>query len=191
MREWFLAKVHDWYILGIGVVIVGGGLIAASWYSPGVGPSNIAPSANGQPRPQATSETTISRPPNNQPAPQASSGATQTAARPLANSPPQTPSSAAQPVASPPATQPASPPPHDHAAATPPAVVAQNVGQTPAATPPASPDLTGEAPAGRQVYKKCQACHSLEPGKNGVGQALRELSARRPPRLTITIIRRR
>jgi nitrite reductase (NO-forming) len=25
---------------------------------------------------------------------------------------------------------------------------------------------------GRQVYKKCQACHSLEPGKNGVGPSL-------------------
>jgi nitrite reductase (NO-forming) len=32
--------------------------------------------------------------------------------------------------------------------------------------------LSSEAAAGRQVYKKCQACHSLEPGKDGVGPSL-------------------
>jgi nitrite reductase (NO-forming) len=173
MREWFLAKVHDWYILGIGLIIVGGGFIAASWYSPGVGPSNIAPSANGQPGPQATSETTVSRPPNSQPALQATSDATQPAASPSTNSQPAPQTfSAAQPAASPPGTQPATSSSHDHATATRPAAVAQNVGQAPTANAPASPASPGEAEVGRQVYKKCQACHSLEPGKNGVGPSL-------------------
>jgi nitrite reductase (NO-forming) len=173
MREWFLAKVHDWYILGIGLIIVGGGFIAASWYSPGVGPSNIAPSANGQPGPQATSETTVSRPPNSQPALQATSDATQPAASPSTNSQPAPQTfSAAQPAASPPGTQPATSSSHDHATATRPAAVAQNIGQAPTANAPASSASPGEAEVGRQVYKKCQACHSLEPGKNGVGPSL-------------------
>src|SRR5215204_4306911 len=30
----------------------------------------------------------------------------------------------------------------------------------------------GDAQVGRQVYRKCQACHSLEPGKNTVGPSL-------------------
>src|SRR5262249_49131859 len=30
----------------------------------------------------------------------------------------------------------------------------------------------GDAEHGRLVYRKCQACHSLEPGKNGVGPTL-------------------
>lgn len=32
--------------------------------------------------------------------------------------------------------------------------------------------VDGDAAAGRQVYKKCQACHSLEPGRNLLGPSL-------------------
>ena len=32
--------------------------------------------------------------------------------------------------------------------------------------------VDGDAAAGRQVYRKCQACHSLEPGKNSLGPSL-------------------
>ena len=35
-----------------------------------------------------------------------------------------------------------------------------------------APTLTADAEAGRLVYRKCQACHSLTPGKNGVGPSL-------------------
>src|SRR5262249_34408124 len=30
----------------------------------------------------------------------------------------------------------------------------------------------GDTEHGRQVYRKCQVCHSLEPGKNGIGPSL-------------------
>jgi hypothetical protein len=30
MREWIFAKVREWFILGIGLIIVGGGLFAAN-----------------------------------------------------------------------------------------------------------------------------------------------------------------
>jgi nitrite reductase (NO-forming) len=37
----------------------------------------------------------------------------------------------------------------------------------------------GDVAAGRQVYRKCQACHSLDPGKNLVGPSLREIIGRK------------
>ncbi len=36
----------------------------------------------------------------------------------------------------------------------------------------AAPVISGDAAAGRQVFKKCAVCHSLEPGKNLVGPSL-------------------
>jgi len=44
-----------------------------------------------------------------------------------------------------------------------------------AAAPESSQQITaaaGEPHVGRQVYRKCQACHSLEPGKNTLGPSL-------------------
>jgi nitrite reductase (NO-forming) len=48
---------------------------------------------------------------------------------------------------------------------------AQTIGQ--AAEPKAAaPVVNGDVAAGKLVYRKCQACHSLEAGKNGVGPSL-------------------
>jgi nitrite reductase (NO-forming) len=60
---------------------------------------------------------------------------------------------------------------HHHAAAPNPSPAAQNVAQAGNAAAP-SPALTAEAAAGRSVFRKCQACHSLVSGKNGVGPSL-------------------
>src|SRR5262249_36908902 len=45
-----------------------------------------------------------------------------------------------------------------------------------AATPNA---MSGDAAAGRQVFRKCQACHSLEPGKNMLGPSLADVIGRK------------
>ncbi len=37
----------------------------------------------------------------------------------------------------------------------------------------------GDREQGRQVYRKCQACHSLEPGKNGIGPTLAAIVGKR------------
>jgi len=37
----------------------------------------------------------------------------------------------------------------------------------------------GDAAAGRQVFRKCQACHSLEPGKNSLGPSLANVVGRK------------
>jgi nitrite reductase (NO-forming) len=48
-------------------------------------------------------------------------------------------------------------------------LLAQNAAQTPSAGGVA---VEGDADAGAKVFRKCQACHSAEPGKNGVGPSL-------------------
>ncbi len=54
-------------------------------------------------------------------------------------------------------------------AAGPAAPVAQTSGQAPAQkVAPAN----GDVASGKLVFRKCQACHSLEPGKNGLGPSL-------------------
>ena len=78
------------------------------------------------------------------------------------------------------------PPPHDHAMVKSEAVAAPAPVQD-AATPhneskKAAADLTGlqgDAVAGRQVFKKCQACHSLEPGKTVLGPSLSGIIGRK------------
>ena len=61
---------------------------------------------------------------------------------------------------------------HGHSAAP-----AQSVAQAPAGggqqqSTPAAAAPDGDPQAGRLVYRKCQACHSLEPGKNTLGPSL-------------------
>jgi nitrite reductase (NO-forming) len=58
---------------------------------------------------------------------------------------------------------------HEHIAA-PAAPPAQTVGQT---TPKVvSAAVSGDVAAGKLVFRKCQACHSLDVGKNGLGPSL-------------------
>src|SRR6516225_7182599 len=94
------------------------------------------------------------------------------------------PSPAPSPSPSPPAA--ASQPAHDHMAASNTPPPNPTTGQSPAppapnapppassAAPPASDQASaaGDATAGRLVFRKCQACHSIEPGKNLLGPSL-------------------
>jgi nitrite reductase (NO-forming) len=57
-------------------------------------------------------------------------------------------------------------------ATTAPTAVAGTPAPTPSAAAPRTAPLTGAAEDGRRVFSKCQACHSLMPGKNGVGPSL-------------------
>src|SRR5215813_13307751 len=90
--------------------------------------------------------------------------------------------------------QPTPPPPQKAAqnapapAAPPPPPAAVNSQAAPHAAPPAqttgqtqatSEATSGDTAAGRQVFRKCQACHSLEPGKNMLGPSLADLIGRK------------
>lgn len=59
---------------------------------------------------------------------------------------------------------------HERMAATP--AAAQSTGQAPAAPKAPAAVASGDIAAGKLVFRKCQACHSLEPGKNGLGPSL-------------------
>jgi nitrite reductase (NO-forming) len=132
--------------------------------------------------------------PSSQSAALATTGQTGTAPAPSQPAAPQTSAvtdkivKAAGPPASPAATtgEAAKPPPHDHAV-----VKAEVVAAPPpvqgAATPDKEPqkavaDATspqGDAIAGRQVFKKCQACHSLDAGKTILGPSLAGIVGRK------------
>lgn len=81
-----------------------------------------------------------------------------------------------QPKAAPKAQAPSPPqasaPAHNHSAppASPPAAASKANEQKQASATQSS--IEGDLDSGRQVYRKCQACHSLEPGKNSLGPSL-------------------
>jgi nitrite reductase (NO-forming) len=62
---------------------------------------------------------------------------------------------------------------HTMAAAEPPPA------QAPSASGAAAPPAGGEAAAGRLVFRKCQACHSMEPGKALLGPSLAGIIGRK------------
>jgi nitrite reductase (NO-forming) len=61
---------------------------------------------------------------------------------------------------------------HEHMAATPAATPAQTNGHAAPAPTATVASVSGDVAASRLVFRKCQACHSLEPGKNGLGPSL-------------------
>src|SRR6185437_10029611 len=89
-----------------------------------------------------------------------------------AASPPAPGQQQAAPAQPQPAAAPATP--QQNAAATR-SVQAPAAGPTPAATAA----VEGDATAGRLVYSKCRACHSLDPGKNLVGPSLANIIGRK------------
>ena len=150
-------RLREWYILIGAAVVILGGLYIASFTgrsAPVIAESRpaVAPS-------QAAAPATPSPP---------------TPARPAS---PPAPSAAATEAAAGAATPPAP------SASAPPAAAA-TAGLSPSAGPPSDGQGTpggkielsgvgmGDPEAGRQVFKKCQACHSVVPGKNMLGPSL-------------------
>jgi nitrite reductase (NO-forming) len=137
------------------------------------GPSVVASTATSATSPQSGST---------QQSAQASKGSSQLAANQDTPAPaPKQPANADAPAS----TAGSPPMAHDHAAASstpaPDATTGQSQQKSAAnASPPASDAASGgaavpakgDASAGRLVFRKCQACHSIEPGKNMLGPSL-------------------
>jgi nitrite reductase (NO-forming) len=168
-------RLREWYIAAFGLLLIAGGLYFAAQQTNGSAANSDAKqtaSATSAPQaakgPNAQSSTSRSQqPPKTEPT------APTTAPPPVAASAPS--------LASPPAAQSAAP---DHAAA-----AAAHVAQAPAAAPApaaqpaahagATPVPGGDPAAGKLVFRKCQVCHSLEPGKDVLGPSLAAIVGRK------------
>jgi nitrite reductase (NO-forming) len=139
------ATLREWYIVIAGAILILGGLYLAS---------------AGQEAAQTVAENTPPSSSSQAVPPQPAAQPAQPAPSPSQPAPPPKPATPQQaaPAAAPPAPAPATPPP-PAAPQTAPAAVAVA-------------GLTGDPQAGQQVFKKCQVCHSVMPGKNLVGPSL-------------------
>ena len=162
-------KIKEWYILAIALCVVFGGLAFASRETPTTagarGPQLSGTVAGPKPQPAASNPQNTVATPNPNP-PSASSQA---------------------PAAATPA--PITP---DHMAANPPqppSAAATNA-QARSAVPTQSV-TAGDPAAGRLVFRKCQVCHSMEPGKNLLGPSLAGIMGRKAGTNLATITRSR
>ncbi len=174
------ARLREWSILLTGLGVILAGIIYAA-------------SVSSKPPEPATAAISTGSQPSASPVPVASKSSAPAAAQnlPAAQAPRPPPAAAAVTPAPPAASAPTAHAMAGHAAAQPPSAAAPTVvaanapppAQPAASTaaPPAAPApaastaataVDGDAAAGRQVYRKCQACHSLEAGKNALGPSL-------------------
>ena len=182
-----LAKFREWYILAIAACLIVAGLYLASVSSMPTGPaesSSQAPqSQTAAKRPAPPSApTAAAQPPERAPPPApvaAAPGRPAVPSAPTAHEMPGHPSTPAQPAGSPASVL--------TAANAPPA---QPVAQA-LPTPAAAATVDGDATTGRQVFRKCQACHSLEPGKNALGPSLAGIVGKKSGEVPNYIIRLR
>jgi nitrite reductase (NO-forming) len=182
MREALRDKFREWYIVGGAVCLILGGIFLASMDS---GPSAAVavaslpsgPSGSASANPGGTAAASgvpaaaSSAPVSDRPIEFTGNVGSQPgrAALPAAAAPPEAHSIAAE---------------HAHE------MVAQQAasGSTsgPAAAAPAkaaAPAADGATAAGGQVFRKCQACHSREPGKNMLGPTLSGILGRKSARV--------
>jgi nitrite reductase (NO-forming) len=186
MGRWIAEKLQQWLVLVLGVVVIGGSIAIGALFQSDSGPASSVEVATTQSDAAGSAATPQAAAPAPSPTANAASKATPPSAAPKAApasanakaAPKDNSKAAAKAESKPPATKADNAPApqvtqaapsmtHNHAAA----AATPTTGQSapPAATPAA---LTGDAAAGRQVFRKCQACHSLEAGKNGLGPSL-------------------
>ncbi len=165
-----LRKVGEWSILGAGLCIVAVLLFMTSTES------STRFSAERNQEPQATASRTAGQPAaSDRPSASFQSLATTTSDAPDSSALLRAPAADADAIPAPNRA------PHHHTQD-----VAAAAPSLPATTGQASPAPAGNAAsaggdptAGRQVFRKCQACHSMEPGKNILGPSLAGIIGRK------------
>lgn len=155
---------RDWAIAALGVCVIVGGLYLASQSSgSGSATEESTPAPQNEPAAQSSqSAPTVQKPP-------------QSAAGPASSEPQSPPSANVAPAAPPPSES----RPTQSAAAAPatPAAPRPAVGASPASG--SLPVAGGDPASGRQVFKKCQVCHSLDPGRDILGPSLAGIVGRK------------
>jgi nitrite reductase (NO-forming) len=155
------AKAREWYIVGVAFCLIAGGLFLAS--------HQMAPSATGsaaQADQSPKTEIKTVAPPSQR------GDRTIAPAAPAPNDQPRASANATASAHSSALSAQSTPPqPHDHGMDHSMAAAAQATAPGQPAAKTASP-ASGDATAGRLVFRKCQACHSMEPGKAILGPSL-------------------
>jgi nitrite reductase (NO-forming) len=164
MWETALARLREWYVVIIGACLIAGGFFLALHQ-----PSSTTPSPRAQGEKSRTSQIAQA----SQPAAPAQPAAASTKAE-------QSPPSAAPIANTPkPAVQSSPPPAHDHGMAHATAAADQTASAGAQPTVGTPPTDGGDPTAGRLVFRKCQACHSMEPGKTMLGPSLAGIIGRK------------
>lgn len=163
-----LRALREWYIVAIALILFGGGFFFASHQN---APSTPATAQDGPSR-----------------SPEIADRASP-AAKPAMNAASTTPSAPGeQPHSSTMATATANPPPppaevtppaHAHSMAHEMTTVAAGTSAPAQPAAQATPMAGGDPVAGRLVFRKCQACHSMEPGKIILGPSLAGIIGRK------------
>ncbi len=156
MWERLPAFIREWSILIVGILLIVPLLYLSSYEAPSSKSTANAPSSSGSG--ELTSPKTAAAP--------SVEPVSRRVPTPAQSSPNSTQAPAVAPAV-PAAVAPVMS--HDRMAAAP---SAQTSGQGTAAPTAASAPVVGDVATGKLVFRKCQACHSLEPGKNGLGPSL-------------------
>jgi nitrite reductase (NO-forming) len=192
MPDWLIRRLREWYIVGIGVILIVGGLVLATELSsPPVhehasvesgAPSSAetdSQSAAGNSKAAKPAEQAAKSAPATKDIPQKSAKQTQPAAKDVKGAEPaketktaQAPAAKSQPAPKVEAPQAAKPAPAAKAAP-------ENLhgGHAAHAAAPAAVS-GGDVALGQQAFRKCQACHSIEAGKNLIGPSLADVVGR-------------
>ena len=198
MWERIRAVWRAWSVLIVGLAVIFGGIYLGGRLSSSTNPvpATSSDQANSSDQGRDRGKPIVAATATTPPSPQGSAKQpVQQAAQstPAPSQPPahqENPSPAPKPAANAAASPPAAPSPpapaHDHMAANSPPSSSATTGQLP--VPPASnaapaasnamPSM-GDAASGRLVFRKCQACHSTEPGKNLLGPSLAGIIGRK------------
>ena len=173
IARWPTRIPNEFYMLPLGLLIFAGAVFAAVYRpEPTSAPSAVA--EQSETRTAATSSPAPAPTPHQQ-NPAASHSHQQTAQSQPAPAESPTSEVATATLAANPVEQ---PPGHMKAMQ-----AVQNAGPTKAAGSEPSPappiSVAGDPAAGRQVFRKCQACHSMEPGKNILGPSLANVLGRK------------
>ncbi len=167
-----LKQLRAWYVLLAGLVVVVGLLVVSSIHF-----SGDQADQSQQAAPPAATTGNATAVPDRQNAPSPAPPPRQAATSQPPQAGPQTQPPQPQPQSQ---TQPATPPaPSVHAQHQPAPQAQSPQAQSQPAAPvkPAgqaqgAPAVAGDVEAGRQAYRKCQACHSLDAGRNLIGPSL-------------------
>ena len=175
MWERIRAFCKEWSIFIIGLVVIFGAIFVGAHLSPSTNPPPLEATNQGRDQDKKFVASSV---PNVQ---SPRGGGTKQPDLQVAQStktPSEPPAVQVSPVPSPsPSPQPPSKdsqaaPAHNHVAAVDTPKPDATIGQSAAQAAPNATAAMGDAGAGRLVFRKCQACHSVESGKNMLGPSL-------------------